>query len=177
MLIFFKNLSMKRSTWILLFISALVLESTALYFQHGMGLNPCVMCIYERVAILGILFSGLIGCIAPKWLVLRILALLIGLGSAVKGLLLAIKHLDYQLNVYPWNQCAMVPDFPQTLPLDKWFPNIFMPSGSCSDITWSFLGFSMVQWIIVIFACYFLFFIILSISQFKKIRKNRMLFR
>lgn len=177
MLTFFKNLSMKRSAWLLLFISALALESTALYFQHGMGLNPCVMCIYERVAIVGIMFSGLVGIIAPKWLVLRILALLIGLGSAIKGLLLTIKHLDYQLNPGPWNQCAMIPDFPQTLPLDKWFPNVFMPSGSCSDITWSFLGFSMVQWIIVIFAFYALLFVILCISQFKKVKNNRMLFR
>ena len=41
------------------------LEGSALYFQYGMDLQPCVMCIYERVALFGIAFAGLIGLIAP----------------------------------------------------------------------------------------------------------------
>ena len=52
MLHFFKTLSVQRSGWLLLLISALALEGTALYFQYGMDLQPCIMCIYERVALL-----------------------------------------------------------------------------------------------------------------------------
>ena len=43
MLKFFKTLSVQRSGWLLLIISALVLEGIALYFQYGMELQPCVM--------------------------------------------------------------------------------------------------------------------------------------
>ncbi|MFZ7229972.1 disulfide bond formation protein DsbB [Avibacterium avium] len=177
MLKYFKQLSLNRGGWLLLLISTIALESTALYFQHGMGLAPCVMCIYERVALFGITFSALIGLLYPRALILRLLALLVGLGSAVKGLLLAIKHVDYQLNPAPWNQCSYMAEFPQTLPLDRWLPYVFNPTGSCSEISWSFLGFSMAQWIVVIFAFYSLLLSVLLISQFKRVEQNRNIFR
>ncbi|VGM96308.1 Disulfide oxidoreductase [uncultured Avibacterium sp.] len=177
MLKYFKQLSLNRGGWLLLLISTIALESTALYFQHGMGLAPCVMCIYERVALFGITFSALIGLLYPHALILRLLALLVGLGSAVKGLLLAIKHVDYQLNPAPWNQCSYMAEFPQTLPLDRWLPYVFNPTGSCSEISWSFLGFSMAQWIVVIFAFYSLLLAVLLISQFKRVEQTRNIFK
>lgn len=97
MLKFFKTLSVQRTGWLLLVISALALEGTALYFQYGMELQPCVMCIYERVALFGIAFAGIVGLIAPRFLVFRLLALLIAFFSTVKGLLISLKHVDYQL--------------------------------------------------------------------------------
>ena len=61
MLDFFKQLSLKRSAWIFLAFTAFALESTALYFQYGMGLQPCVLCVYERLATVGLFITGLIG--------------------------------------------------------------------------------------------------------------------
>ena len=179
MLHFFKTLSVQRSGWLLLLISALALEGTALYFQYGMGLQPCVMCIYERVALFGIAFAGIIGLIAPRFLIMRVLALLIAFVGAAKGLLLSLKHVDYQLHPAPWNQCSYLPEFPQTLPLDQWFPVLFHPTGSCSDEVWSWLGLSMAQWIVVIFAVYLLIFLFILISQFKRveIHQSRRLFK
>lgn len=176
MLTFLKKLSIQRTSWILLIFSGLILEGVALYFQHGMELSPCVMCIYERVALAGIIIAGIIGSLIPKFIITRLLALIIGFISAIKGLSIALKHLDYQLNPGPWNQCTLMVEFPQTLPLDKWFPYIFHPNGSCSDIVWSFLGYSMVQWIIFIFGFYIILFVLLIISQFKRIKKRRMIF-
>ena len=89
MLKFFKTLSVQRSGWLLLIISALVLEGIALYFQYGMELQPCVMCVYERVALFGLAFAGLFGLIAPRFLIVRLLALLIGFVRVVKGLFLS----------------------------------------------------------------------------------------
>lgn len=179
MLNYFKVLSMKRTGWFLLLFSALLLEGIALYFQHGMDLQPCVMCIYERVALFGIVFAGLLGFIQPRFLFFRLLALAVGLFSAVRGLSIAIKHVDYQINPAPWNQCSYLAEFPQTLPLDKWFPFIFNPSGSCSEVTWQFLGISMAQWIVVIFAFYLLLFVIILLSQFKRatINSHRRIFK
>lgn len=178
MLNFMKNLSMKRGGWFTLFLSGILLEMTALYFQHGMDLSPCVMCIYERVALFGIVFSGLIGFIAPKFLLMRLLALFVGLGSAIKGLAIALDHLELQLNPGPWSQCPAFVDFPQTLPLDKWLPQIFNPTaGNCSEITWQFLSFSMVQWITVMFSVYTVLLLLLLISQFKRTPQHRRLFR
>lgn len=66
MLTYLYECSRGRSAWFLLMISALALDGIALFFQHGMGLQPCVMCIYERIAVLGIAFAGFLGWIAPR---------------------------------------------------------------------------------------------------------------
>ena len=101
MLTYFKELSLNRTAWILLAIIALLLESTGLYFQYVMGLQPCVMCVYERLAISGLLLSGIIGAISPRLKLTRYFAILLWGYSAIKGLLLAIRHTDYQLNPSP----------------------------------------------------------------------------
>ncbi|WP_373766944.1 disulfide bond formation protein DsbB [Glaesserella sp.] len=169
MLRYLKVLSLTRGAWLLLVVSCLILEGTALYFQHGMGLNPCVMCIYERLALLAVLVAGLIALIAPKFAVFRWLALLIGILGAFKGLRLAVKHVDYQLNSAPWNQCSPFVEFPSTLPLNEWFPNLFEATGNCNEITWQMWGLSMPQWLIGIFAAYLVVLLLVALSQFKRI--------
>lgn len=169
MLSYLKTLSLGRGAWTLLLVSATALEATALYFQHGMGLAPCAMCIYERLALLAILIAGIIGVIAPRFFLTRWLAIIIGLFGAVKGVLLAIEHTHYQLNPAPWNVCEPL-TFPQTLPLNKWFPNLFEATGSCSDISWQLFGLSMPQWLIAIFAVYAVLLALVAISQFKRVK-------
>lgn len=61
--LFLNNISKKRLPWMLLALTAFTLELFALWFQHVMLLRPCVMCIYERCALLDIMFAGLIGAI------------------------------------------------------------------------------------------------------------------
>lgn len=169
MLAFFKSLSLHRGSWFFLALVAFALEATGLYFQHGMGLQPCVMCVYERVAFMGIIIAGIIGMIAPRFCFFRGLALVIWGFSAIKGLLLAIRHTNYQLNPSPWNQCEFKPDFPQTLPFDQWFPNIFAAGPvNCSESQWEMLGWGMPQWLIVAFGTFSLFFVLVLISQVKK---------
>ena len=48
-----------KSSWLVLFATSLGLELAALYFQYGMGLKPCIMCIYQRTAMYGIVLSAL----------------------------------------------------------------------------------------------------------------------
>ena len=52
-------------------LTAFALEMVALWFQHVMGLKPCVLCIYERCALFGIMGAGLVGAIAPNTAPLR----------------------------------------------------------------------------------------------------------
>ncbi|KMK52041.1 disulfide bond formation protein DsbB [[Actinobacillus] muris] len=176
MFAYFKDLSLSRKAWFLLTISCCALEATALYFQHGMGLKPCVMCIYERLALFAILAAGILGILAPKITLVRCAALALGLYGAIKGLLLALKHTNYQLHPAPWNQCSPFVDFPDTLPLHKWFPYVFEATGDCGKISWQFWGLSMPQWLIAIFAVYLVIFVLITLSQFKRTRRQRDLF-
>ncbi|MGQ0287093.1 disulfide bond formation protein DsbB [Pasteurellaceae bacterium 22721_9_1] len=173
-----KVLSTKRGTWLLLLFSVICLEATALYFQHGMGLRPCVMCIYERVALFGVGIAGIWGLIAPRYLIMRLIALALGLWGAIQGFLLSTKHVGYQLDPKPWDQCPVTVDFPATLPLDKWLPDVFHPTGLCTEIGWRFLDFTMVQWLVFIFAVYSVLLVIILLSQIfgGRIKKQRRLF-
>ena len=167
-MLFFKNLSMQRAFWLLLTFSAFAFEGCALYFQYGLGLNPCVLCVYERLAVLGLALAGVIGAIMPRVLIIRFAALMLGLFSAIKGLLISLRHLDLQMYPAPWKQCEFLPNFPETLPFHHWFPFLFKPTGSCNESQWSLFGVTMVQWLVVIFALYSLVLLILTISQFKR---------
>ena len=74
-----------RSAWLLLAVSALGLELAALWFQYGMRLDPCVMCVYERLAVIGILLAGLLGLLQPRWLMLRVAGYLLWAGRCRLG--------------------------------------------------------------------------------------------
>ena len=176
MLALLKQFSEKRSAWFLLAFSSLALESTALYFQYGMGLQPCVLCVYERLAMIGLFIAGMIGALAPRSFIVRLIALALGLFSCIKGLLISLRHLDLQMNPAPWKQCEFVPNFPETLPFHQWFPAIFNPTGTCNNSQWSLFGLTMVQWLVFIFVAYVLVLSVLLIAQMKKSRQQRRIF-
>lgn len=172
MLRYLNQCSRGRGAWLLLALTALALELTALWFQHVMGLKPCVMCIYERNALFGVMGAGLIGAIAPKT-PLRLVALALWLYSAWQGLRLSYEHTMIQLHPNPFTTCDFAAHFPSGLPLDKWLPSVFLASGDCADRSWTFLTFSMPQWMIVVFAAYLLVALLVLIAQpFKAKRRD-----
>lgn len=166
-----KQLSVQRWPWLLLASSALVLEICALYFQHVMKLEPCVMCVYERLTMLAIIFAGIIGAINPQSVIIRLFAFATWAVGAVWGLLLAIEHTGYQMNPSPFATCDFYPNFPSWLPLHEMLPWLFNPSGDCADIVWQFLGYSMPQWLIVSFAIYCLIFVVIAVTALLPIKK------
>ncbi len=148
------RLSRQRSPWLLLAATALGLEMTALYFQYGMRLEPCVLCVYQRVAIFGLVIAGIIGALAPAVAAVRWLAMASWALAAGWGLKIAIEHVDLQLDPSPFKQCAFLADFPNWMKLDQWLPAVFEPRGDCTQTVWDFMGYSMPQWMIVVFALY-----------------------
>ncbi len=163
------NLALQRSAWILLSLSALILESTALYFQYQMGLAPCIMCIYQRTAVLGLLFAGVVGAIAPQNIFIRMSGFAIWAVSAIWGYLIAAEHIAMQNNTDPFAfSCEIVPNFPSFMPLHQWLPWFFEATGDCGNIDWSFLTMSMPAWMQITFAIYTILFIaVFAISLMK----------
>ncbi|MEW8231954.1 MAG: disulfide bond formation protein DsbB [Candidatus Thiodiazotropha endolucinida] len=141
----------KRLPWLLLALSALILEAAALYFQYGLDLDPCVLCIYQRAAVMGILVSALIGMSAPTSSIARWIGY-IGWGVAAGWCLyLALELSGLQLGiVQPSLSCDVNAKFPAWFKLDRWLPAVFQPTGFCGDIQWQFLGLSMPLWMVVI---------------------------
>ncbi|QKJ87345.1 Disulfide bond formation protein B [Paramixta manurensis] len=171
MLRFLNQCSRGRGAWLLLAFTAFVLEMVALYFQHVMMLKPCVMCIYERCALFGVMGAGIVGAIAPKT-PLRFAALLIWLYSAVEGLRLSYEHTMIQLHPNPFVTCDFAARFPSWLPLNQWFPGIFVASGDCAEKQWSFLTLGMPQWLIVVFGVFLLIALLVLLAQFFKPKRR-----
>lgn len=171
MLQFLNRCSKGRGAWLLMALTALALELVALYFQHVMLLQPCVMCIYERVALFGILGASLLGAIAPKS-PLRYLAIFVWIYSAWRGIQLAWVHKMLQLHPSPFTTCDFFVSFPSWLPLDKLVPAVFVASGDCSVKQWEFLSLEMPQWLVGIFAAYLLIGVLVLISQFVKPKRR-----
>jgi protein dithiol:quinone oxidoreductase len=174
MLQFFKRLSMQRGGWGIVVFSAIALLAVALYFQYGMGLQPCIKCIYIRSAFAGVLLAGLIGLLSPKNGMLRMLALLLLLSAALFGILQAYELLEIEqlLAEGGFFSCALFAEFPDWLALDRWFPAIFEPTGSCGDTSWQFLGKSMAFWSAVSLWGYAIVASILLAAQLVRLSNN-----
>ena len=147
MLRFLNQCSQGRGAWLLMAFTALALELTALWFQHVMLLKPCVLCIYERCALFGVLGAALIGAIAPKT-PLRYVAMVIWLYSAFRGVQLTYEHTMLQLYPSPFATC------------------------DCAERQWDFLGLEMPQWLLGIFIAYLIVAVLVVISQPFKAKKR-----
>jgi disulfide bond formation protein DsbB len=155
--------------WLFLAATTLMLEIAALYFQYGLSLEPCVLCIYQRVAVLGLLAAFLIGASAPYLLPIRVISYLGWGASGVWGLYLALKQSGLQLGILaPSLSCDVNAKFPAWLKLDEWLPALFQPSGFCDEIQWHFLSLSMPQWMVIIMSGYLLIlltFVVLDVKS------------
>ncbi len=160
--------SARRTGWLLLAASVLAFELCGLYFEHVMHLQPCVLCIDERIAFLGILAAALLALINPRWFILRWGALLLWGFSALRGLQLALHHTDLQLHPSPFKACPLFPTFPGDLPLDRWMPWMFQATGDCSERQWSFLTWEMPQWLIPIFGAYLLVALVIALVNLRR---------
>ncbi len=163
---YLSNITTRQKPWLLLAISALTIELSALFFQYVMDLAPCIMCVYQRLAILAIFSAGVIGTVGCQNVFARTLAYLSWGGSAIWGFIIALEHVDMQANSGSlFFSCEFIPNFPTWAPLHQWLPLLFEATGDCGEISWQFFGFSMPQWMVVIYALYTLAFAVVLVNR------------
>ena len=122
-----------------------------LYLQHGVGLEPCPMCIVQRyVLVLVALVAGLAACARRNGFQVAgatLMALLSALGAFVAAR-------QSFLQWYPPKEASCGRDLYgmiETFPLQRVIPMIFKGSGDCTKIDWTFLGLSIANWSFVCF--------------------------
>ena len=122
-----------------------------LYLQHGVGLEPCPMCIVQRYAlVLVAIVAGVSALSARRNLLITgasLLVLLSGFGAFVAAR-------QSFLQWYPPEIVSCGRDFYgmiETFPLKRSIPMIFKGSGDCTAIDWTFLGGSIANWSFVCF--------------------------
>lgn len=163
---FLSDLTTQSKPWLLLALSALGLELCALYFQYVMELAPCIMCVYQRVAICAIILAGVIGFAGCHFYLTRLIAYILWATGAIWGLLISLEHVEIQANSGSlFFSCEFVPNFPTWAPLHEWIPFLFEATGDCGEINWQFLGYSMPQWMVVVYSVYTLVFIGILVNR------------
>jgi len=149
------KLSTNQRPWLILALSAFSLELCALFFQYAMDLKPCIMCVYQRAAIWAIFFAGVVGYFGYNFIIGRIVAYILWGTGAIWGLIIALEHVEIQSSTLSFlYSCELVPNFPIWAPLHEWIPFLFEATGDCGDINWQFFGYTMPQWMIVVYGAY-----------------------
>lgn len=127
------------------------LMAYALYAQHGLGLEPCPLCIFQRVGVilLGVVF--LLAAAHPAGPAgRRAYAVLLGV-TALAGAGVAARHV--WLTTLPPEKvpaCGPGLDFMlEAFPLTEALGMVLSGSGECAAVEWRFLGLSMPAWVLV----------------------------
>lgn len=133
---------------ILVFICCASLLGFAFYNQYVDYLDPCPLCIFQRVVFFSMGVIALLAAIHnPKRTGQLIYSWLL-VASATIGALIAGRHIWLQnLPADEVPECGpglnyMLENFPVT----EVFSTVLRGSGSCAEVLWTFLGMSMPMW-------------------------------
>ncbi|AXI04193.1 disulfide bond formation protein B [Aquirhabdus parva] len=137
-----------------LFLASVAGMGFALYLQHFQHLDPCPLCIFQRI---GLMIMGFVALIAalhnPKSLFgRRFYSLLATLGIlwsvGVAGRHVWLQHLP------PEDVPACGPGLDywlQVFPLQSVVQKVLHGSGECAKVDWTLLGWSLPHWGLLFF--------------------------
>jgi disulfide bond formation protein DsbB len=157
----------RRMAYVLGFLVCAALIGWALWLQYGQGLEPCPLCMFQRVAViaLGILFlsAAIQNPYRPGAALYALLTLVVaGLGAALAGR-------QVWLQALPKDQvpaCGMGLHYMMdTLPFMDVIAKVLQGSGECAEKGWVFLGLSIAGWSLV-------FFVAMIVAAFALIRRD-----
>lgn len=132
-------------------IACALLLGYAYYLQYGENLEPCPLCIFQRVAVFGLWLVFLIAALHnPRTMGARVYAILI-LIVASAGIGVAARHIYIQ-GLPPGSvpSCGATLDYMlDVFPLVDVIRKVLTGSGECGKIDWTFLGLSMPWWVAI----------------------------
>jgi disulfide bond formation protein DsbB len=126
----------------------------AIYMQFFHGLEPCSLCIFQRLAYVAYAFIAVVALIHhPKTWGMRIYAF-ISVFPSVAGLIVALRQVWIQS--LPADQiagCGPGLNFLlQEFMMSKVIQLVWAGSSDCAIVTWRFLTLSMAVWSAILFA-------------------------
>lgn len=143
----------------------------AYYAQYHLHLEPCPLCIFQRVGVAAIAISFLIATLHnPKSWGSRVYGWLIALTAALT-VGVAARHIWIQhLPADQVPTCgASLNYLLEIFPLTDVIRTVLTGSGECAKVTWTFLGFAMPTWVAIVGICLGVYGLCVNL---KKIRRN-----
>lgn len=147
------RLPSRRLVNLLGFMTCLLLLTFGYYLQYYQGLEPCPLCIFQRV---GLAAVGLLFAIAaihdPRDIGAKIYGTLIFL-AAVAGGSVSVRHV--WLQSLPPDQvpaCGPGLDYMlSTFGVSDTITRVLRGSGECAEIGWTFMTLSIPMWTLIMF--------------------------
>ena len=133
-------------------IAALLIA--VLFMQQHLGLAPCPLCLLDRLVIATMAVVFLLALLHRPAITGQRIYLGLNLTLGVIGMALAGRHIHLQ-NLPPGKIPDCAPDLGymlETFPLIKTLSTVFNTSGECAEISWTFLGMSIPQQTLLLFA-------------------------
>ncbi|HUI62756.1 MAG TPA: disulfide bond formation protein B [Steroidobacteraceae bacterium] len=133
------------------FIACFALLAYAYYTQYELGLEPCPLCIFQRIGIAALGFTFLVaGLQNPRGWGAPVYGVLLGV-CALATAAVAIRHL-YVQSLPPGTIPACGAPLDVLLkftPVTEVIRKVLTGSGECSQVNWRFLGLAMPGWVLV----------------------------
>lgn len=133
------------------FLACTAMLAYALYAQYQLELEPCPLCVLQRLAVLAMGVVFLVAALHnPGTVGARVYAFLL-LAAAGAGAFVAGRHVWLQ-NLPPEQVPACGPglDFMiDSFPVLEVLQMVLSGSGECAEVDWSLLGLSMPAWVLL----------------------------
>ena len=160
--------SYPRRLLALMSVGCIGLLAFGFYLQHGLGLDPCPMCIVQRYAmVLIVVIAAIASSQKARFLLVSsslFLLVLSGLGAFVAARQSWLQWYPPEVVSCGRDLYGMIENFP----LQRVIPMLFKGSGDCSAVDWTFLGGSIANWSFVCFCAIGLASALLAIRQFRR---------
>lgn len=156
------TLPKSRLSFLLALLACLALLGGALYMQYGLGLEPCPMCVMQRIVLMAIALVCLITVLhGPESKGYRNYGIATLLFSGF-GVALATRQLWLQsLPADQVPECMPSVDYMmEVLPFMEVLSYMLKGTGDCAEVVWQFLGLSIPGWTLVAFIGFALFSLI-----------------
>ncbi|MCH8258140.1 MAG: disulfide bond formation protein B [Proteobacteria bacterium] len=135
----------------LLFFGCSFLMAAALFMEHQMNLEPCPLCILQRIMVM---MTGIIALIAaihhPRHAGIKVYGGLVIVSAAIGG---GVSSRQLWLQSLPADEvpaCGASLDYMlEVFPLADVLAMVLVGDGTCSEIAWTFLGVSIPGWTLV----------------------------
>ncbi len=161
------SLLRQRPLFLAAFLICAVLIATALIMQYALKLEPCPLCIFQRVFVIALGGIALVAAIHDPGLMGRRVYGVLIVVFGVLGMIVAGRHvwlqslpadqvpecgpgLEYMLNAFPLTEALSL---------------VFRGSGECADVQWVFLGLTIPGWTLVIFTAFTIFGLLLVVTR------------
>ena len=143
------------------------LMAYALYLQYGLDLDPCPLCVLQRVCVIAMGLVFLIAALHNPRRGWATVYALVELAIGAAGAAVAIRQV--WLQSLPKDQvpsCGMSLNYMlDTLPFTDVLKKVFLGSGECAEKTWELLHLSLAGWALV-------FFVAMIVASFALIRRD-----